>query len=323
MQTPLPAPTTGPLQVYQAQDGSMWAVNPSSGFGLQIAPPGGSVTPGAGGVSEAPTDGQLYGRQSAGWAPVPAQGESLYSEEWRWTTTVTPSNGQVTLDGAPDWASAVKLDLSTNTTAGRDMTPAFSELFSVGNDVYVQVKGSSANAATYTIAGAGINNASWWQFPLTFKSSSGTLPPNNSAVDVTVFVKGAGGASNAVQKSGDTMTGTLLINTVDGSGTLTVKDGSLGVGYEQSATLKGTELDFIPYSGNGQRMTLMRATDGGMTSLSIQMGGGAANPAIMLGAGQPDVNVFYTDQTTGDLIVKGLYGPNAGKSVNLTAGKWA
>ena len=44
---------------------------------------------------------------------------------------------------------------------------------------------------------------------------------------------------------------------------------------------------------------------------------------MTLGQGLPMDGFLHVDQTTGDLIISQVTGPNAGKSVNLTAGHWA
>lgn len=44
---------------------------------------------------------------------------------------------------------------------------------------------------------------------------------------------------------------------------------------------------------------------------------------ITIGLGGAVTTGLSMDQTTGDIIAKAIAGPNAGKSVNLTAGKWA
>jgi IPT/TIG domain len=106
MQTPLPPSVSGPLLIYQTQDGSIWAANPASGFGLQIAPPEGSISAppptagGGGGVPEAPVDGQQYARQSEGWSVVSHPLGPLHIDQIQPPNAVESSTVNIQVSGA-------------------------------------------------------------------------------------------------------------------------------------------------------------------------------------------------------------------------------
>jgi hypothetical protein len=71
MTTPIPRPISGNLRVYLAQDSNLWALNQADGSAYQVS---GAGSGGPTGVPEAPTDGNLYGRENAAWAVVPPSG---------------------------------------------------------------------------------------------------------------------------------------------------------------------------------------------------------------------------------------------------------
>lgn len=83
--TALPPPSIShPLVVYLGNDGCIWAVNAADGRGYEIIEC--DPEPSAGGVSEAPADGQTYARQDTEWTliQVPAAGVVI--------TTIQPVN---------------------------------------------------------------------------------------------------------------------------------------------------------------------------------------------------------------------------------------
>src|SRR5258708_6226956 len=55
------------LMVYLDSAGIVWARDPSTGIAYALSPTSDVNT-----LPEAPTDGQLYGRQNSGWVLVPA-----------------------------------------------------------------------------------------------------------------------------------------------------------------------------------------------------------------------------------------------------------
>lgn len=67
MSSPVPQ-SINEMRVYLGADNHIWCVDSSSGRGYKMALM--SDTHGGAGVAEAPADGQLYGRQNAGWAVV-------------------------------------------------------------------------------------------------------------------------------------------------------------------------------------------------------------------------------------------------------------
>jgi hypothetical protein len=169
---------------------------------------------------------------------------------------------------------------------------------------------------------------------------------------------------NAVQKSGDTMTGTLLFNgdqfdsTIAGSPIAAIalqssQNGPSGfdLGQFGGLELTGTRKHLIiPTPGGGidlftaDNSRLSIVTDGGAYSIQWVSSGGpgvsltidtatgslvvsssTVGNGILLenGADGSQSRLHLDPGGSGDLIVTGVAGANAGKSVNLTFGKWA
>lgn len=114
-----------------------------------------------------------------------------------------------------------------------------------------------------------------------------------------------------VAKTGDTMTGTLNISDPGGAGNaiLNVNDGTNNRNIRIFAS-------GIIYINAGGSQTVLGSD--GSANLFIGSGGG-----LVLSQGYPAGAKITADTTTGDIIVRAVNGPNAGKSVNLTSGKWA
>ena len=120
-----------------------------------------------------------------------------------------------------------------------------------------------------------------------------------------------------VQKAGDTMTGTLIIG----------NNSEL-----QLVRVAGAEVHIKPNSSDYG----IQITDTETPSFPVSIKQGYIIVADLSGASgeyhcdhllwtQPNVAIvtLKLDPATSDLIATASYGPNAGKKVNLTAGKWA
>jgi hypothetical protein len=171
---------------------------------------------------------------------------------------------------------------------------------------------------------------------------------------------GGGTDPNAVQKTGDTMTGTLIIAGSDGlkglqitspwSDLLDINSCSITVGnasnFGSFITLNDHTGTVVRLDGNGVKVNPAGSTD--TLQVGVNQGGSAAIVFGHSGAGSiqmfndgtgklrvqtngPTIiqlgnltagfyNELQVDPATGDLIVYQAIGPNAGKSINLTNG---
>lgn len=138
---------------------------------------------------------------------------------------------------------------------------------------------------------------------------------------------GGGGGTDlgAVQKTGDTMTGTLEIADPTPNGGLKIDwtggaNQKLLINDAPNGRYVSIDCHLIAIRENG---TALLGTgnwgpggSSGMITLSVGCG-------IDLGLGQANEATLAIDVSTGDILITAKAGPNAGKSVNLTAGKWA
>ena len=162
----------------------------------------------------------------------------------------------------------------------------------------------------------------------------------------------------AVRKTGDTMTGQLVVKgdqfdgdpPAQGAFLITNAAGTdkagIAIGKWGSLTIVGTNpgLNLVNagiqlYDGAGNRLALNAdpfcvtfAGGSGKTNITLS---NSRNWVSLINNG-PDIGIAFDltgpggpltvlkmDSTTGDIIATSTAGPNAGKSVNLTAGKWA
>jgi hypothetical protein len=60
-------------------------------------------------------------------------------------------------------------------------------LLNTGNRIYCQQRNDATKAAVYQVTGVGTNNVGWWNIPVTFIDSRGTIFPNNADMNC-VFI---------------------------------------------------------------------------------------------------------------------------------------
>jgi hypothetical protein len=133
---------------------------------------------------------------------------AVYSGIWRWTTKTTDANtaGQIG-NNASGW-DATQLNINQQRDDNTDVTVRLASI-QMGDEIRVQQKTDGTKWATYEVVSSGVDQGTWWQFPVRFLEY-GTVPPNNST-EVTVSLSVT--ADNPyVSKSGDTMTGPLILN---------------------------------------------------------------------------------------------------------------
>jgi hypothetical protein len=195
---------------------------------------------GAAGVPEAPTDGNLYGRENAAWAPVPTGGG-----------VQNPSTAQIVVKG----------DQFSFDPAAAQPRPAF----------------MMSDAAGTAQVGIAISQYG----------------------DSVTFVKANG------QPAGLRMISGSFAQIPYATGILMIGSPYWGLDFSDGG---GWHVAIGPNNTNGD--FLIKTTN--------------ANSGIQLDVATGTiVGRIRFDQATGDLIVSQSTGPNAGKSVNLTAGKWA
>jgi hypothetical protein len=155
----LPPPSIShPLIVYLADDQSIWAVNAADGNGYQIQLPVG--TP-ASGVPEAPTDGQTYGRQDAGWTatpPIPAT--SLLITSILPVSALESTTPEITVNGSGftatsvitwgGYALATTFVSSTSLTASLNLGPGSAGIYTV----WVTDGEQKSNSVAFTVIAA-------------------------------------------------------------------------------------------------------------------------------------------------------------------------
>jgi Collagen triple helix repeat (20 copies) len=203
--SPVPGPTgpagpTGP-QGPQGTTGGTGAQGPKGDPGAtgSTGPQGATGAQGAQGSTGAqgPTGSQ-------GPAGPPGASNAAYSAEWAWTvkTADASNNGEVGLNNAAA-ASATEVHLAERTSGNTDASAFFAK-FKAGDGIYLQQKNNAANWARFDITGPGVDNGTWWTFPVTFNSSGGVLPSGNTATMVSLLVSGpigtlpVGGATGTV-----------------------------------------------------------------------------------------------------------------------------
>jgi len=130
---------------------------------------------------------------------------------------------------------------------------------------------------------------------------------------------------NAVQKTGDTMTGQLVINAAEGLSTtgnvrLTGRGNILqfdsNISFIQLNSADGSISWQLSWNGMGIPKILGDSATG-----DLRLQSGTANHGIQIT--DATVNIALRVTAGGDLVATEISGPNAGKSVNLTSGKWA
>jgi hypothetical protein len=180
---------------------------------------------------------------------------------WRFdatsTTMADPLAGKIRFDSATV-AGVANLAIDILTDGGVDVTNLLKGLV-VDDQIYIQDKATSANWVRFRVSTLPINNAGWFQIPVTRIGSGGALPSNNSQLLIAFTQAGGGGGGGAdfITAIADTATVNLSVST----GTLSadVIDGSIG-----DAKLRASAgLSVVGRSVNspGQPGDLVAATD--------------------------------------------------------------
>lgn len=121
--------------------------------------------------------------------PGPAGSEILFEGVWAWTnkTTDASQNGQVGND-VSDWASATLVNIAERTSNNTDASLVFSRL-GAGDGLGLQQQNDASRYCRYDLTGPGVDNGTWWAFPVSLSSvgSSGPTPGGNNATVVRLL----------------------------------------------------------------------------------------------------------------------------------------
>src|SRR5262245_8274975 len=132
-----------------------------------------------------------------------AQSTTTTTGYWRFdatsTTMADPGSGKLRVNNATP-SSATLLAISKTTDPGTDASQLLASLAN-GDQLYIQDQGDATKWIRYGVTGASTNNTTWFQVPVSYRSSAGTLPSNNTplAVQFTLgAAPGGGGGSGTV-----------------------------------------------------------------------------------------------------------------------------
>jgi hypothetical protein len=160
----------------------------TSGDGLQCLPGPGSNAITAS-LIQGDMGGRVLGNTATSFAGVgvltssPAGGGGTQAS-WNFQTNTAaadPGSGRFRFNTAtPSTSTQLYFDSLTNT--GFDFANYF-RAFTAGDLLTVQDSSNAANWVKYTLAAAPLDNTGWWTVAVTYISSAGTLPNNNSSVD--------------------------------------------------------------------------------------------------------------------------------------------
>jgi hypothetical protein len=100
------------------------------------------------------------------------------------TSASDPGSGKLAFNNASG-PSVSNLYLDSLNSDGTDMS-AFLVLVKTGDVILIQDKGTAGNFIRLKVSSTPVNNTGWWTIPVTFVSSSGVLPNNNSPVAILV-----------------------------------------------------------------------------------------------------------------------------------------
>lgn len=133
-------------------------------------------------------------------AAIPHTHPSTSVARWRYSTNhaiADPGSGSVRFDSAT--ASAVAtVALDNLTDAGVDVGGSIASL-TTGDSFYFQVEADAGVWGRYTLSGPPVDHGGWFEIPVTYVSSAGSAPSNNTPLllEVTRETGGVvGGASN-------------------------------------------------------------------------------------------------------------------------------
>jgi hypothetical protein len=357
--------TTGDLFVSVGPSGSPVNIRITDFTNNGLA--GGGGGGGGGGVTDAPTDGGLYGRASGAWQLIPlGKSSQVISYTYNITTLSPPSARQIRFNAPPPVATL--LWISHYDSDGVDVTDNLTRALENGGKLVLQDETTKTNYANYTINGDPTDNGTWTEVPVACTASGGSyannlpfllffglaedasLPLTGGTLTGDVTLAGSGtGPTVLLQQWGinlQAVPGGAGPNAYLAPGTLDANNSATGdTGHFEANKLA---LGNVTAIASHEPITLYQDTGGdlfvlaGLTGAAVPIqitdfansrlagvGGTVAATTAQPGAGvtliSPDGNstVILSLGNNGEIEATASAGPNAGKSVNLSAGAWA
>jgi hypothetical protein len=132
------------------------------------------------------------------------------SAEWNFNTgtaSADPGKGKFRFNAVTD-AAVTQLYFDSITTNNFDFSNYFRS-FTSGMGIVIQDSGNASNWAKYTMSGAPLDQGGWWIVPVTFVSSGGSLPNNNSPCTFLFQPAAATSNVNVVSWNGTSVFGSV------------------------------------------------------------------------------------------------------------------
>jgi hypothetical protein len=216
---------TSPTGKYPSFNTSLGRLMPSGQDLQQLVA---DMISGGGGITDAPSNGNLYGRQNASWVVVPS-GNAV--------TSVAGKTGIVTLNhnDLTDWATATATFLTSNQTitlsgdiTGTGSSSLSTTLASVNGNVGT-FQGVTVNAKGLVTAAANMNYAPLNSPVLTGTPTAPTptVGDNSNNIATTAFVSAAAGGGYTLPTASTTVLGGVK---VDGT-TVTIASGVISANF--------------------------------------------------------------------------------------------
>lgn len=126
------------------------------------------------------------GPTGADGAPgIPGYSNALYSQDFRWVTKTTDANtsGQVGVNNVL-WTAATQINVNQQIDSGADITLSLQKI-AIGDSIILQHRTDSTRYAEYLVTGTPVDQGTWWSFPVSYTTGTGTQPAGNTLTRVT------------------------------------------------------------------------------------------------------------------------------------------
>jgi len=127
-----------------------------------------------GALSDAVSDGNIYGRKDAAWVEVTSGGSPLGEFVFSSNTSSPPGGGQIRLNSASQ-TLATRIYISGTSAPGVDAYQLLATFLSVGGRIYLQTKGDSTKWIKLQINSISLNTT-WIDCAISYFSGPGGLP---------------------------------------------------------------------------------------------------------------------------------------------------
>jgi hypothetical protein len=148
-------------------------------------------------ITDAPSDGNIYGRKDAGWVTVPLEtfGATVHPYMFVTTAVSPPGSGSVRLNNANQTLATVMWLHYTNED-GIDTKNYFLERVQVGDHFYLQDRDDATKWQLYEISAAFTDNLTYATVPVTWKA--GASPLTQQRIIISRETASSSGAATAV-----------------------------------------------------------------------------------------------------------------------------